>query len=72
MILQALAPKQFERERNHFLTGCGGKVVFKNRERAENSRLYQIKIGRRGYSAVEPYRCKFCGDWHLGHHRRAL
>lgn len=26
--------------------------------------------GRFGHGSLEPYHCRHCGMWHLGHHRR--
>jgi len=45
--------------------GCGSKVAYGSRREA---RALQRR-GRAGYVGLRPYRCRFCGHWHLGHHR---
>lgn len=45
---------------------CLGKV----RHDSHVSALGQIAKLRRvqGWSKLRPYRCKFCGHWHIGHY----
>ena len=45
---------------------CTSKVAFLSRRDA----LSRCRHGRMGYSGLKPYRCDWCGDWHLGHRRR--
>lgn len=45
---------------------CTGKIAFDSpalaREVAQRSR-------RKHHAAVQPYRCKHCGKWHVGDHQ---
>jgi hypothetical protein len=44
--------------------GCGSKAVFISRREAKSF------VRRGGYPGLEPYRCRFCPHWHVGHRRR--
>jgi hypothetical protein len=48
------------------LNGCADKRPFKKRAIAEIAKVRSIAI-HPSYADIEPYRCKFCGNWHLGH-----
>jgi hypothetical protein len=47
--------------------GCTSKAVYLSRREARSL----VRHGRRGHAGLHPYRCRFCGSWHLGHARRA-
>jgi hypothetical protein len=46
---------------------CEGKVRFESRDAAERKRRFVY----RDYNekALNVYKCRFCGGWHLGHSR---
>ena len=43
---------------------CKRKIPFATRREAA---LAAQSMQRRGKDPVEPYRCQFCEQWHLGH-----
>jgi hypothetical protein len=44
---------------------CLSKVRYSSRREARSL----VRHGRRQDGTLEPYRCQFCGEWHLGHGR---
>ena len=53
--------------RKAFLAGCDGKRAYTSMGHAFKAR---DKASRRvGIEDCQPYKCQFCGDWHLGHNR---
>ena len=44
---------------------CLSKVRYASRREARTLSRH----GRRQDGTLEPYRCRFCGEWHLGHSR---
>ena len=43
---------------------CGWKARYTRRKYAKDTSSY---IRRNGGPNLRPYRCRFCGCWHLGH-----
>jgi hypothetical protein len=48
--------------------GCTSKVGYSSRREART----RSRHGRHQDGTLQPYRCGNCGDWHLGHRRRAF
>lgn len=46
------------------LAGCAGKEGYPNKGVAN---LVLKKVGKGGN--VKPYKCRFCGEWHIGRTR---
>lgn len=46
--------------------GCTSKAVFQSRREARS----WVTHGRRSDGRLDPYHCRNCGLWHLGHRRR--
>ena len=46
--------------------GCTSKAAFVSRGEARSL----VRHGRFSSGNLEPYHCRTCGLWHLGHHRR--
>lgn len=46
--------------------GCTSKAAFVSRREARS----WVRNGRRSDGSLDPYRCRICGLWHLGHRRR--
>lgn len=54
--------------RETILAGCTGKTGFLTWEQAKGavSSTHFRPKKRNGEGAVRPYRCRFCGHWHIG------
>lgn len=47
--------------------GCTSKVLFLSRREARA----WVRAGRRSDGRLDPYHCRYCDGWHVGHrHRR--
>jgi len=46
--------------------GCTSKVTFSTRVEARSL----ARRGRRSDGQLDPYHCRYCDFWHLGHRRR--
>jgi hypothetical protein len=46
--------------------GCTSKAAYVSRREART----WVRNGRRSHGSLDPYRCRSCGQWHLGHRRR--
>ncbi|HJW21517.1 MAG TPA: hypothetical protein VJ506_03720 [Candidatus Limnocylindrales bacterium] len=46
--------------------GCSSKVGFVSRREARTA----VRRGRHGNPQLDPYHCRWCGLWHLGHAHR--
>jgi hypothetical protein len=57
--------------RRHFVKGCLGKRGYKSEGvalRVKDQALQNKRgLSRKYMAGTEPYLCKFCGEWHLGH-----
>lgn len=45
--------------------GCTSKSYFVSRGEAKAV----LRSGRHSFSGLQPYRCRYCDGWHLGHRR---
>jgi len=45
---------------------CSSKIAYGSRREARA----RVRDGRNQDGTLRPYRCQFCGLWHLGHPRR--
>lgn len=53
----------------HLSRGCGSKIAYPSKRQAHGGvRAHIATHGTAGY-AVEAYKCKTCGAWHIGHNR---
>lgn len=48
----------------------GGKVRYASSSKATRDAKRKKRLGRLP-AVMEPYRCTYCGDWHLTHRSRA-
>jgi len=48
--------------------GCTSKAVFQTRREART----RISHGLRSNGQLDPYRCRYCGAWHVGTPTRPL
>lgn len=57
--------------RRQFIAGCIGKRGYPSPGAALRAKDIAMRkgknINRKRMAGTEPYPCKFCGDWHLGH-----
>lgn len=50
---------------------CQGKVVYDTPKAAfANAKKFIRKIGRKDNKHLSPYKCRYCGYWHIGNSRR--
>jgi hypothetical protein len=62
--MEALGYRQFvNRQLPPLERGCMTKVAYGSRAEARSF----VRHGRHVSSALHPYRCRHCADWHLGH-----
>lgn len=45
--------------------GCTSKAAFSSRREAQS----WVRHGRRSNGSLDPYHCRYCDGWHLGHRR---
>ena len=45
--------------------GCTSKALFLSRGEARA----WVRSGRRSDGRLDPYHCRYCGGWHVGHRR---
>lgn len=69
------APRSQEALRNAFLNGCIDKRPYPTAGAALRAQDRAMRNGkahtRNALRGVEPYPCRFCGQWHLGHNKFA-
>lgn len=47
-----------------YLSSCYHKVRYGHAQTAENACR---RMNEKGSGEMEPYRCRYCGGWHIGH-----